>query len=609
MKLEEVIYKLFGIPQEKVLSENIGIIEEKITSQTDEVSIEVREVDIDDPKKKLLEPTYLNDEYLHITDTGIKILHTTQKVVELLKNKIPRNIKSLTIPSEFLSDLSYLQEFPNLEKLTISDYSGFTPEQVDYIEKNTSIKRLALRSPSTINNMKNQPNCNTLEAGNIISKYGKLTMTYNNYRNTWNDCLKVTTSTFEENNIKQLEELYNEISERLPKMAYVTLDRTTSKTQDEITINLTNDSNTILYVKEMPIKDAASIYKKIKKAIPITKTKYTLKNKTYDDIYLLKDMASSSDLTIRYYDDGSKTSDANYAEFLNMRATIDYYKEIINASGLSPAEKTAYVYDILKTMKYKEDENDKSRPRNIHSIVTDGNIVCLGYSEFAKQLLNELGIKAITVSVTPEPDQPYEGHARNFVRIDDDKYNIHGLFAMDITWDSDKEITLLQEKDKKRIVSRPTDKDKGKIIDRYNSLILYRYFLTPMQNYEIRFPNEINPDLYETYKKDQGKKIIAESRKVTAGELKIHETSNMNTLKQHRRLFNLEEGPLTVEEYFNEPKPSLETFKQILANVRKAQGYEENQLDSEVERTIELHEMLREQSPNSPNHFFQPKEK
>ena len=68
-----------------------------------------------------------------------------------------------------------------------------------------------------------------------------------------------------------------------------------------------------------------------------------------------------------------------------MRATIDYYKEILE--GLSPVEKVACVYDILKTMRYQENQNDKQRARNIHSIVSDGNIVCVGYSDFAKQLL------------------------------------------------------------------------------------------------------------------------------------------------------------------------------------------------------------------------------
>ena len=175
MSLEEAIYKLFGIPQEKEILDNIDLISKKIANQTDEVTIEVREIDITDPKKKILDPTYLNDEYLHITNNGIKILHTTQKVVDLLKDKIPRNIKSLTIPSEFLSDLSFLQSFPNLENLTISDYSSFTSEQIDYIEKNTPIKRMTFRSSSTINQMKEQPNCNTIEAGSMISKYGKLT--------------------------------------------------------------------------------------------------------------------------------------------------------------------------------------------------------------------------------------------------------------------------------------------------------------------------------------------------------------------------------------------------------------------------------------------------
>ena len=184
-------------------------------------------------------------------------------------------------------------------------------------------------------------------------------------------------------------------------------------------------------------------------------------------------MSDTTELVVRYHNIDEHYNDATYEEFLNMRSTIDYYKELIETSDLSPVEKVAYVYDILKTMRYQENHEDKSRSRNIHAIVTDGNIVCVGYAAFAKQLLNELGIKCLNVGVTCKAQEGTDGgHARNIVRVDDDKYNIHGIFALDITWDSDKEVSVIEEEGKTTVVARPDEEMKKKVVDKYDSLIL-----------------------------------------------------------------------------------------------------------------------------------------
>ena len=80
-------------------------------------------------------------------------------------------------------------------------------------------------------------------------------------------------------------------------------------------------------------------------------------------------------------------------------------------------------------------------------------------------------------------------------------------------------------------------------------------------------------------------------------------------LQQHQQLFDETEGVLTVEKYFNAKKPSLETFEEILTNVRKAQGCTEQEALHDVERVVELHQMLDEQNPNSPKNFFKPSSK
>ena len=130
----------------------------------------------------------------------------------------------------------------------------------------------------------------------------------------------------------------------------------------------------------------------------------------------------------------------------------------------------------------------------------------IGYAAFAEQLLQEVGISCMKVSVTCLSDKVDDvGHARNFVRVDDDKYGIHGLYARDITWDSDKDIAVIEEDGQKTIVSRPNEELQEKVVDKYDSLILYRHFLIPMETYEERYPEEINPTIYEAYKNGHAK--------------------------------------------------------------------------------------------------------
>ena len=147
---------------------------------------------------------------------------------------------------------------------------------------------------------------------------------------------------------------------------------------------------------------------------------------------------------------------------------------------------------------------------------------------------------------------------------------------------------------------------QDKIVDRYNSLILYRHLLVPMERYEERYPDEINPSIYEMYKAGNAEQLVEEVRKVCSGELKRYQVENIVALNNHEVLFNPSEDYETVERYFHAPKPSLETFKQILTTVRQAQGYSEKERTTEVDRVVELHKMLHEQSGGAPDLFFQP---
>ena len=605
MTYEELVYKLFGIQQEEIIDSNLLEVKEKLTKQKDKLSIEVREVELEDPKRKQKEPTYLDDELLKFTENGISILHVTDKVSEMLIEYIPRTVKELTIPAALLKDLSILLEFPNLETLHISDYSYFTKEDLKYIEQNTHIKNLSIRSAITLNRLKGQLGFNIIDAGNIIGQVGNLTIYHTSYNGKWKPDIKIYPSEYNKKNLAIIDALYNGISSYLPEVSSVAIfNKNVAMYKPDFDLTVKDGMIQNMSIKEVPPTNAAQVYKSIQKKAKVQTTQYSVENKSYSDIYQLKEMEETTDLTMRYKNDNFST-DASYQEFLNMRATIDYYKELIETSNLSPVEQIAFVYDILKTMRYQSNKKDKSRARNIHSIVTDGNIVCSGYASFAKQLLTELGIRCLKVSVTClEENTPDVGHARNFVRVDDDKYNIHGLFAMDITWDSDKDISVIEEDNTKTVVARPDEEQQKKVVDKYNSLILYRHFLIPMETYESRYPQEINPAIYETYKAGNAKRLVDESRKIASKEMSRTNAKNIFVLEQHEALFDIDEGPLTVQKYFWAPKPSLETFEQILTVVRQAEGYSKEATEKEVDRVVELHEMLAKQNPDRPNHFF-----
>ena len=599
---------------EQAQNDQIGLytpeIIEVFENQTTKATINVREVQIEDIIEKRHNSTYLDDELLKITDTGINILYATDKVVALLKDKLPRGVKELTIPSEFLTDFTFLQEFPNLEALNISDYVTLSPEQLDFIEQNTPIKTLTLRSPNTINKVKCQPGYNVLDVGPFLAQHGKLTIFSKGYTGNWSKSLKAYTTDYSKQNMAILKALYTGVKPYLSNLSSICIKKNLEdSTYGDIAAFIEDGQIARLRMEHLTPTEAAKVAKEFINAAVIKKSEIILPNQTYADIYQLKQLATTTDFKIKYNND-SDLGAATYEEFLNMRSTIDYYKSLIEDSNLSPVEQVAYVYDILKTMPYKENPTNKERSRNIHAIVTDGTIVCAGYAAFAKQLLTELGIKCLNIGVTCLEEDGRQGHhARNFVRVDDDKYNIHGLYAMDITWDSARDVSVIEEDAKQTIVSRPDEEMQKKIVDTYDSLALYRHFLIPMQSYETRYPNEINPELYEMYKNGQSKQLVDDLRKLKSGTVPKYSFENITSLNRHNELFSEDEGALLVNDYFNAPKPSLETFEQILADVRQAEGYSPEEITTEVNRVVELHNMIADQNPSDPKQFFQPQKK
>lgn len=142
--------------------------------------------------------------------------------------------------------------------------------------------------------------------------------------------------------------------------------------------------------------------------------------------------------------------------YLKEEEKLEKYAKPIRESGLSNLEKFIAVYNIVKQFKkYKDYEGDPDKSRALRYILDENNeyIVCVGFSSLLRELLNRVGISSSEYGV--DVDDSYkggftveekvtrlEGHQRILVKIDDDKYGVHGIYMSDSTWDNyiDKDI-------------------------------------------------------------------------------------------------------------------------------------------------------------------------
>lgn len=592
----------FGEKQNAVLREHYDEITNMISSQSDKVVIKARGISYVDLPQRKENPDYLSEEEYKVLENGFSILYPTKDFVERVKDIIPSTIKELTIPVEFLEDITYLQRFPKLEKLTISTSGEVYPEEIEWISKNTKISEINLRNNKTIEGLIGNPSATIIVGGIGAALYNGIEINcLPGSEHKYSPTITIYSDSFE--NMEGIDKLFKKINGNISNITNIKFTKGTDYNSPGLQFYYHDDENLEKLVFEnLTPTEVAEIYKRISQQKPVKQAELKTDNISHDDILKLKQINRETKFNIRY---GESSHDATLQEFIAMRETIDYYKDLITAYNLSPVEKTAYVYDLLKSFRYQENMENKSDSRQIHSIVRDGKIVCVGYAVFAEQLLNELNIPTVCISATiNNQDGTKSGHQRNILRVDDDKYNIHGMYAMDITWDSDRNISVINHNDKPLVVQHPPEEIQDKIIDRYDSLSLYRYFLIPMSEYELRFPSEMPQNFYEDYKNGGSKRLVSEARSIRDNGQKNTQVKNQLNLDRHRILFSDKEGAITVERYFDASKPSLETFKKIIHNVRRAEGYTQEETEYDIQRINELHQMINDQHPDKPNLFF-----
>ena len=269
---------------------------------------------------------------------------------------------------------------------------------------------------------------------------------------------------------------------------YITL----SLPLDNETLNslkyLNNKINIILTPKSNTFYDELSYFNQIKDILPfLKKNKYNLTIKVNNrsllkESNLLNIIPSNINLSISTTD-----NTYNITNYLKEEAILDSLINPIKNANLSPFESYLATYDIVKNYKkYHSNEASSKDGTTLKEVLDNKNdyMVCAGFAKLLTELLNRLNIPStyISLSVDTSYDTGYtqediplnmHKHARNIIKIDDAKYNIHGYYLADSTWDNSLEnnfyqnsiLTFDRKKEAKRLESL---EDEDLLLDFHN---------------------------------------------------------------------------------------------------------------------------------------------
>ena len=188
--------------------------------------------------------------------------------------------------------------------------------------------------------------------------------------------------------------------------------------------------------------------KEILKENPILKNKKIVLNKflNISDFEKLQELKKDYDgINVYVRLDGN----SDYVSLKSCEDTMNYIKNIgdkVKSLNLSPFETIIFVYDIVRDRYYKDEGKDEkyTKSRDLSEVAFGEAIVCHGYAELFKAILNYIGIETYLAPLRVKDEDI--GHTRNEIYVVDPKYNIKGVYYFDTTWDSkerDKEDQFL----------------------------------------------------------------------------------------------------------------------------------------------------------------------
>lgn len=491
----------------------------------------------------------------------------------------------------------------DIDTIKMNGRIRFDKEELDFLLTNTSVKKIIATPTGT-----NFPNTLLGQENTVYVGYPYNTLLYH-------DCIlepetkpaqSIPALTFTvpnlDESLQDIKRLYSSLEPKPTEIQSISIADSpdTPFLKEPINIKIEDGQVTTLkFNSSVTPATISNIVKSLEEdGYPPAEIVWKCENKTYDGIDELIEIDKKTPIKVQY----DTSFSTNLDNFIGMRATIDWYKSLINEKELSPAEKLLYAFDIIKSFQYQASPN-KQTSRNIPEIIETGNIVCIGYVKFLNQLLEEVGIKSDALSVEVIRNGQRDGHARNIVRLDDDKYDIHGLFTLDATWDARKQgLSLVRDEEnlkRLRIYKLKTDKT----IKDYDGLTLYQNFLVPIEKYSEKYPNETLPGVIRfALERNFPEQNLSSHENYLDTELYTKDNPDMVTKATLEKLFGTKNFTAEVDSYTKAPKPSLETFTTLLETVRKEEGYSATETSKNISDTVELNQML--DSINPTQTFF-----
>ncbi len=615
--MEELYIAYFGETFKKTYTKALNEIRDYISKCSDTFTVSTYSLELDDLSKKREDSNYLSDKNISFRPNGIEIIVPLEDFWNDIKNYIPKSVTRLELPSSFIEkDTLFLGNFLNLETLVISDYGRLLPEDIKVIEENTSIKTIYYKGSGLgIDKYAENIGFSVLGSPYDYCLYGNTLYCkteepdiYKEIKSYFKPILKIKSYESYELDVYAIERLYDLADDRLKDDILI------ESNKYKYAIKFDKDKNS--YQIEVESDNSLDVNKIVNymfnKGLSVGKVLWKMNDTNYydKDISSLEDISKLTELFINY----DSFLDASYEDFRGLLESVKWYRKIISDSNLSPVEKVMYAFDILKTFRYNESDENKN-DSYAHRIIETGNIVCVGYSDLMKQILNYLdeNIRVIEFGLDRyDKNKKYLGsHSRILVKIDDDKYNIHGIFAIDATWDSDK-----------------SHKISSDFASDYTSLDLYRFFLVPVGDYLKTFPGDTLPHLFRCYLGDDysNYSMDSEYKELFGKKYEGNYLGNVISRKKNDVPFsdvmtmmdklivdnsNLDDNSKAnvdeeLEGYLSVDRPSLEQFSEMLVNVRIAEGYSEEEAIIEVEKVIRINKKIIENmnSDGSDIEFF-----
>jgi len=517
-------------------------------------------------------------ELLTINDSIIKSRYYSKDLITTVLNNLNSDTTTLKIMPQLLSDPNFINNLRKCNNLTsleiLIDYE-ITKEQLNDILRKTNLYIINIPHPSKID-ITGLPTAIKYD-GDFEAIYYDGLLIENQRRFNSNYHFFYTDDV-----AYNIEDIFNFfIHNKLSNDENMKLNIISNDGLDSIHYSK-KTASLEYYGRFSDLKNVISEFESAE--LPLDTIYIGLENKDYDfrDLY-------SINKNIKLIYEGNETT---IEEFEAMRSTIDYFKSLITAYPLSPVEQIVYAYDIIKSFEYEDDEEDYRNSRHLDKIVKTGKIVCVGYARFLKQVLSELGFKIDVIGVkSPNPDGTYDNtrvnHERILIRVDDDKYNIHGVFALDPTWD--RNTIHYEVKGKDGDYTHPVEDPRDNVIlKEYSAIISYIHFLVTKNEYQHLFADEYAPSIF----KFEPNSLVEQLKKKPkfSGRVKNKITEAMCYLQE----FFDEDEYDQIPSYLNTERPSLDIMKEILYNVEKAEGYTREATEQTLRDMEEYNRSLHE---------------